>query len=151
MKISWTVLKLYCGHDFVTETTSYKVQRGITKNIYIQELWFLRSACRPVLVNSCMKFHEDILNSCKVIEGHDFLTKTTTYKVQRGITKNIYPSWALHVVQCWFHEDILNGFQLQGGHDFVTERQTDRQTDEQTDGRTDGQTDKRIDDIITVL
>ena len=42
---------LLSGHDFVTETATYKVQRGITQNIYIQELWFLRSAPLPMLVN----------------------------------------------------------------------------------------------------
>ena len=42
-------------------TTTYKVQRGITQiYIYIQELWFLRSAYRRMLVNSSMTFHEDI-------------------------------------------------------------------------------------------
>ena len=81
---------------FCHRTASYKVQRGITKiNTYsrvtvvvlckssygatetatyvtqkvsIQELWFLHSACRLMLVNICMKFHEDILNGFKIIE-----------------------------------------------------------------------------------
>ena len=50
------------GHDFVTETATYKVQKGIIKNIYIQELWFLRSARLPMLVNIYIKFHDNILN-----------------------------------------------------------------------------------------
>ena len=37
--------------DFVTETAPYKVQRGITQSIYIEGLWFLRSARLPMLVN----------------------------------------------------------------------------------------------------
>ena len=45
-----------------------KVQRGITKRIYTQELWFLRSAHRLMLVNISMTFHEDILNGVQVIE-----------------------------------------------------------------------------------
>ena len=36
--------------------------------LYIQELWFLHSACHPMLVNISMKFHEDILNDWKDIE-----------------------------------------------------------------------------------
>ena len=40
--------------------------KGTTQNIHIQELWFLRSACCPMLVNISMKFHEDILNGFKV-------------------------------------------------------------------------------------
>ena len=38
----------------------------------IQELWFLHSACCLLLVNSCMKFHEDILNGFQVIERTRF-------------------------------------------------------------------------------
>ena len=39
-----------------------KVQRDVTQKVSIQMLWFLHSACRLMLVNICMKFHEDILN-----------------------------------------------------------------------------------------
>ena len=51
----------------------------------VQELWFLHSACWPMLVNIYMKTHENILNILKI--GHDLITKTATFKVQRGITK----------------------------------------------------------------
>ena len=43
-----------------------------------------------MLVNISMKFHEDISNGFQVTEGHDFVTETATYKVQRGITQKIY-------------------------------------------------------------
>ena len=62
------VFKLQSGHDFVTETATYKVQRGITKKIYIQELWFLRSAHRLMLVNISLTFHENILIGFQVTE-----------------------------------------------------------------------------------
>ena len=62
------VSKLQSGHDFVTETANYKVQRGITKKIYIQELRFLRSAHCLMLVNISMIFHEDILDGFQVTE-----------------------------------------------------------------------------------
>ena len=55
-------LKLSSGHDFFMETATYKVQRHVTQKVSIQELWFLHSACRIMLVNICMKFHEDTLN-----------------------------------------------------------------------------------------
>ena len=45
-----------------------KDQRGITQKIYIQELWFLRSAHCLLLVNISMTFHEDILNGFQVTE-----------------------------------------------------------------------------------
>ena len=71
------VFKLQSGHDFVTETDTYIVQRGITKKIYIQELWFLRSAHRLMLVNISLTFHEDILIGFQVTElqigGHCIL------------------------------------------------------------------------------
>ena len=44
------------------------VQMGITQNIYIQELWFLRSAHCVILVNISMTFHKDILNGFQVTE-----------------------------------------------------------------------------------
>ena len=62
------VFKLQSGHDFFTETATYKVRRGITQKVYIQELWFLGSAHRLMLVNISMMFHEDILNGFQVTE-----------------------------------------------------------------------------------
>ena len=43
-----------------------------------------------MLVNISMKFHEDILNGFQITERKRFVTETATYKVQGGITKNIY-------------------------------------------------------------
>ena len=62
------VFKLQSGHDSVTETATYKVQRGITPKVYIQELWFLHSAHCLMLVNISLKFYEDILNGFQVTE-----------------------------------------------------------------------------------
>ena len=33
MKVSWTVLKLQSGPNFVLETATYKVQRGVTQKV----------------------------------------------------------------------------------------------------------------------
>ena len=33
MKISQTVLELQSGHDFVLETATYKIQRGLTQKV----------------------------------------------------------------------------------------------------------------------
>ena len=66
------------------------IQMGITLKIYIQELWFVRSARRLMLVNISMKFHEDILNGFELQSGHDFVTGTDTYEIQRVITQKIY-------------------------------------------------------------
>ena len=61
-------LKIIERTNFVTETATCKVQRGITKKIYIQELWFWQSAHCLLLVNISMTFHEDILNGFQVTE-----------------------------------------------------------------------------------
>ena len=39
---------------FCYGTATYKVQRDVTQRVSIQELWFLHSACRLMLVNICM-------------------------------------------------------------------------------------------------
>ena len=79
MKIPWTVLKLQNGRDFVLETATYKVQRAITQKVSIQELWFLRSACRLMLVNICMKFHEGTLNDFELQSRYDHIAKSTIF------------------------------------------------------------------------
>ena len=45
---------------YVTETATCKAQKNVTQKVSIQALWFLHSAFRLMLVNICMKFHEDI-------------------------------------------------------------------------------------------
>ena len=137
MKISWTVLKLQSGHDFVLETATYKVQRGITQKVLIQELWFLCSAHHLILVNICMKFHEGILNGFWVTERTGPYRKIFYFQFQRAITPKIHnPELRfLYSARCLmllyicvkFHENISNGFELQSGHDFVTDRRTDDQ------------------------
>ena len=57
-----------------------------------------------MLANISMKFHEDILNGLKVIEGHNYVTETATYKVQRGIFLKIYIQelrFLRCALQCW--------------------------------------------------
>ena len=116
------VFKLQSGHDFVTETATYKVQRGITKTIYIQELWFLRSVYRLMLVNISLTFHDDILDEFQVTELTALYSVHGIAKIQRGITQNNYIQelWFLRSahrlmlvnISMTFHEDILGGFQV---------------------------------------
>ena len=58
------IFKLYSGHDFMTD----KVPREITKKGYMQELWFLHSACCLMLTDTYVKFRKDSLNGFQVIE-----------------------------------------------------------------------------------
>ena len=55
-----------------------KFKGDVTQKVSIQELWFLHSACRLMLVNICMKFYEYILNSSEVIERTRFCQETAT-------------------------------------------------------------------------
>ena len=89
MKIPWTVLKLQNGRDFVLETATYKIQRGITQKVHKQELWFLRSACRLMLVNICMKFHEGNFNGFWVTERTRPYRKIYYFQFQRATTPKI--------------------------------------------------------------
>ena len=78
------VFKLLSGHYFVTETATYKNQRGITQKINIQKLWFLRSAHRLMLVSISMTFHEDILNRFQVTERTRFCDGQADRRTDRG-------------------------------------------------------------------
>ena len=45
-----------------------KVPKAITQKALIQELQFLNSACHLILVDICMKIHEDSLKTFQVVE-----------------------------------------------------------------------------------
>ena len=62
------VLKLQSGQEYVVEMAISNVQRAITPKVCNPELRFLRSACRLIVLNICVKFHESILNSFEVTE-----------------------------------------------------------------------------------
>ena len=111
----------------------------------MQELPFLHSARRLMLVDICMKFHDASLYGLKVIERtrwrHDFVRD----KVQREISQKIYMQELpfLHSARrlmlidiCMkFREDSFMDFQVTERTRFVTDRRTDRQTDRQKDAR----------------
>ena len=48
--------------------TIVKFKRGITTKLYRQELHFLCSACRLMMLFISMKFHDNILNGFQVME-----------------------------------------------------------------------------------
>ena len=62
------------GHDF----TIVEFLRGKTPKVYGQELRFLCSARRLIMLYISMKFNENILNGFKVIGGHDCVTDGQT-------------------------------------------------------------------------
>ena len=62
MTICQAVLKLWSGHKFVN------TQRAIPPKVGKAELRFLCSACRLMVFNVSVKFHENMSSGFKVIE-----------------------------------------------------------------------------------
>ena len=55
----------------------------------MQELWFLRSACRLILIDIYMKFCEDSLNGFQVIERTQFCAKVPKGKNSKSINARV--------------------------------------------------------------
>ena len=75
---------------------------GITSKLYKQELWFLYSACRLMMLNICMQFQDDIFNGFHVNHRHDFVTDMliTNFKgmsLKKYMFKS-YGSCTLHAI-----------------------------------------------------
>ena len=65
MKISQVVLMLQSRHKYVVET-AINVQRAMTPKVCNPELRFLCSGRNLIMLNICVKFHENILNGFEV-------------------------------------------------------------------------------------
>ena len=63
-----------------TQITIVEFQRGITPKMYRQEIWFLCSATRLMMLYISTKFHENILNCFQVIER----TKNCHCQISKG-------------------------------------------------------------------
>ena len=84
----------------------------------------------PYTCSSYLKFHEDILNCCKIIEWTKFCHRNYYLQIsQTQKTKKLCVEelWFLHFA-CWpmlvniymkTHENILNILKLKIGHDLV--------------------------------
>ena len=129
-EVSWSYLQWFLSYRANTVLSQKLVLtkfKGNNSKLYIQELWFLHSACQPMLVNISMKFHEDTWTVWKLQSGHKFVTETATCKVQRGITLTIYIQelWFLRSARrlMWvnifwrFMKISWMVFKLQSGHD----------------------------------
>ena len=62
------VLEVIERTQFCHRNCCLQSSKGHNSKIYSQELWFLRSVRRLMLVYISMKFHEDILNGFQVTE-----------------------------------------------------------------------------------
>ena len=52
----------------MVEMDIFIIQRAITLKVGELELWFMCSACRLMLFNICVKFHENTSRGFKVME-----------------------------------------------------------------------------------
>ena len=89
--------------------------------LHNQELLSLRSARRPVLINTSIKFYKDILNCFKVIERTRFCHRNCHIQSSRGITQTNIQELRflcsanrpmLVNISLTFHEDVLKGFNV---------------------------------------
>ena len=74
------------------DTKIVTTQRAITPKVEKPELWFMCSACRPMVFNVCVKFHENMSSGFKVMERtRQLLTDTQTHTQRKD--ENIIPPW----------------------------------------------------------
>ena len=66
-----------------------KVPKAITQKALMQELRFLNSACQLILVDICMKIHEDSLKAFQVVERTRLRRNLVMVKVPWEITQNL--------------------------------------------------------------
>ena len=66
-----------------------KVPKAITQNSLMQELQFLNSACHLILVDICMKIHEDSLSAFQVVERTRLRRKLVMVEVPWEITQKV--------------------------------------------------------------
>ena len=82
----------------MVEMAIFNIQRAITLKAGKQELRFMHCACHLMVFNICVKFHENMSSSFKVMDQtQKLLTDTHTQShIHREKTKTIYPI-ALHI------------------------------------------------------
>ena len=66
-----------------------KVPKAITQKELMQELRFLNSACHLILVDICMKIHEDSLKAFEVVERTRLKHNLVMVKVPWEITQKV--------------------------------------------------------------
>ena len=66
-----------------------KVPKAITQKALMQELQFLNSACHLILVDTCMKIHEDSLKTFQVVERTLLSSNLVMVEVPWEITQEV--------------------------------------------------------------
>ena len=79
------IVRTRLRQDFVID----KNPREITQKVKSQELWFLHSAHRLMLIDFCKKFHKDSLNGFQVTGRIQLRPDFVMDKVPREITQKV--------------------------------------------------------------
>ena len=66
-----------------------KIPKAITQKALMQELQFLNSACRLILVDICMKIHKDSLKTFQVVERTRLRRNLVIVEVPWEITQEV--------------------------------------------------------------
>ena len=66
-----------------------KVPKAITQKALMQELQFLNYACHLILVDICMKIHEDSLKAFQVVERTRLRRNLVMVEVPGEITQKV--------------------------------------------------------------
>ena len=66
-----------------------KVSKAITQKALMQELQFLNSACYLILIDICMKIHEDSLKTFQVVEPTRLRQNLVMVEVPWEITQEV--------------------------------------------------------------
>ena len=91
MKICQAVLKFWSGHE------NCNTQRAITPTVGKPELQFICSARRLMVFNMCVKFHENMSSSFKLMEWESKLLTHKGQLLQKEENQS-YRSCVLHAV-----------------------------------------------------
>ena len=99
-----------------------KVPKAITQNALMQEIRFLNSDCHLILVDICMKIHEDSLKAFQVVERTRLRRNLVMAKVPWEVTQKVQMQelWFLHSARppmlvdiCMkFHDASLYGLKV---------------------------------------
>ena len=127
-----TFFKFESGH----EMTIVKFQRKITTKLYKQELRFLCSAGRLMMLYISMKFHDSILSSFQVIER----TQNYLALISKGNNSKNVKTRAVVLLVCMSTDDVVYFYEVSRQY---LERFSSYRVDTiawETDGQTDAKT-----------
>ena len=101
------------------EIAIFNIQRAVTLKVGKQELRFMCSACRLMVFNICVKFHENISNSFKVMElTQKLLTDTHTEK-RRKLYTPLHTSYAEGITRDTVHVFCMSSHRLTFVRNFI--------------------------------